>query len=167
MTAPVDLYDLSREGLAELVTGWGHKAFRAKQVWHWIHDKGATRFDDMANLPSALRAQLAEHATLGTLQVATEQTSKDGTVKRLYRLSDGQLIEAVLMPYRDGRRTACISSQAGCAMGCVFCATGQMGFARHLSATEIFEQAKRYSDCLLYTSPSPRDVEESRMPSSA
>ena len=69
------------------------------------------------------------------------QVSKDGTVKRAYALPDGQLIESVLMPYKDGRNTACISSQAGCGMGCVFCATGQMGFARHLKSAEIFEQA--------------------------
>jgi 23S rRNA (adenine2503-C2)-methyltransferase len=79
------------------------------------------------------------------LETTTEKKSRDGTVKRLYRLPDGQLIEAVLMPYDDDRRTACISTQAGCAMGCVFCATGQMGFARHLSASEIFEQAARFA----------------------
>jgi 23S rRNA (adenine2503-C2)-methyltransferase len=78
--------------------------------------------------------------------LVTEQVSKkDGTRKRLYRLPDGQLIESVLMPYDDDRRTACISTQAGCAMGCVFCATGQMGFARHLTPTEIFEQAMRFA----------------------
>lgn len=143
-----DLYSLSRTELTELIASWGHKPFRAKQVWHWVHDKGVRSFDEMSNLPKALRQQLAEHTSFGTLEVAAEQESRDGTVKRLYRLSDGQLIEAVLMPYRDGRRTACISSQAGCAMGCVFCATGQMGFARHLTATEIFEQAKRYADDL-------------------
>ena len=144
----VDLYSLDKDELASLLQEWGHKSFRAKQVWHWVHDKGVRSFDEMTNLPKALREQLAEHTSFGTLEVAAEQTSKDGTVKRLYRLSDGQLIESVLMPYRDGRRTACISSQAGCAMGCVFCATGQMGFARHLTATEIFEQAKRYADDL-------------------
>jgi 23S rRNA (adenine2503-C2)-methyltransferase len=85
---------------------------------------------------------------LGTLTVATEQASRDGTVKRLYRLHDGHLIESVLMKYTDGRRTACISSQAGCAMGCVFCATGQMGFGRHLTPTEIFEQVWRYDRAL-------------------
>jgi 23S rRNA (adenine2503-C2)-methyltransferase len=73
------------------------------------------------------------------------QVSKDGTVKRAYALPDGQLIESVLMPYKDGRNTACLSSQAGCGMGCVFCATGQMGFVRHLSAAEIFEQASRFA----------------------
>jgi 23S rRNA (adenine2503-C2)-methyltransferase len=99
----------------------------------------------MTNLPKSLRQRLAEETTLGTLDIAAEQSSKDGTTKRLYRLDDGQLIESVLMPYHDQRRTACISSQAGCALGCVFCATGQMGFARHLSATEIFEQALRFA----------------------
>ncbi len=142
----IDLYGLSQPELEDLLRGWGHQAFRAKQVWHWVHDKGVSSFEEMTNLPAQLRADLAEKSTLGTLEVATEQVSKDGTIKRLYRLSDGQLIESVLMPYRDGRRTACISSQAGCAMGCVFCATGQMGFARHLSTAEIFEQAKRYAD---------------------
>lgn len=144
----VDLYELDLDGLTELVVSWGHERFRAKQIWGWVHDKGVSGFDEMVNLPAPLRARLTADTILGTLAVAAEQVSKDGTVKRLYRLTDGQLIEAVLMPYADGRRTACISSQAGCAMGCVFCATGQMGFARHLTETEIFEQAKRFSDDL-------------------
>ena len=95
----------------------------------------------MTNLPAGLRARLAEETVLGTLALEAEQVSHDGTIKRLYHLHDDQLIESVLMEYDDERRTACISTQAGCAMGCVFCATGQMGFARHLSAAEIFEQA--------------------------
>ncbi|CAN0314724.1 unnamed protein product [Phaeothamnion confervicola] len=95
----------------------------------------------MTNLPKDLRAQLDAHTTVGSLTLAAEQVSRDGTRKRAYRLRDGQVIESVLMPYSDGRRTACISSQAGCAMGCVFCATGQMGFARQLTSSEIFEQA--------------------------
>ena len=99
----------------------------------------------MGNLPKALRARLASEAVAGTLQVDTEQQSRDGTRKRLYRLPDGQLIESVLMRYDTGRNTACISSQAGCAMACAFCATGQMGFARHLTAGEIFEQAWIYA----------------------
>ena len=78
------------------------------------------------------------------LRVTCPKVSRDGTVKRAYQLEDGQLIESVLMPYRDGRQTACISSQAGCSMGCVFCATGQMGFARQLTADEIFEQTQRF-----------------------
>ena len=85
------------------------------------------------------------HLSIGSLSVAIEQVSKDGTRKRAYVLDDGQLVESVLMPYNDGRRTACISSQAGCGMGCTFCATGQMGFVRHLTATEIFEQAQTFA----------------------
>lgn len=139
--APTDLLSLSPEGLAELITGLGHKPFRAKQLRRWLYERGAASIDDMTDLPKSLRAQLAATSTLGTLSVATEQRSVDGTVKRLYRLHDGHLIETVLMRYRDGRNTACISSQAGCAMGCVFCATGQMGFARHLTVAEIVEQA--------------------------
>lgn len=81
--------------------------------------------------------------------MCTGQVSRDGTIKRAYELGDGQLIESVLMPYDDGRHTACISSQAGCSMGCVFCATGQMGFSRQLSANEIFEQASRFHAELL------------------
>lgn len=141
----VDLYGLTEEALAELLATWGHKPFRARQIRSWLYDKGATSLDEMTDLPKDLRARLAEQTTLGVLQVATEQQSKDGTLKRLYRLHDGQLIESVLMPYHTVRRTACISSQAGCAMGCVFCATGQMGFVRHLTADEIFEQAQRFS----------------------
>ena len=100
----------------------------------------------MTNLPGPLRDRLAAETRIGGMEQAAEQLSSDGqTVKRLFRLPDGQLIESVLMEYDDGRRTACISTQAGCAMGCVFCATGQMGFARHLTAGEIVEQALHFA----------------------
>lgn len=112
----------------------------------------------MVNLPKKLRDDLQRFSYQtttkndstdgGALQVAAEAVSTDGTIKRAYRLWDGQLIESVLMPYQDGRNTACISSQAGCAMGCVFCATGQMGFARQLTPEEILEQVSRYSTLL-------------------
>ncbi len=141
----VNLYDLSLQDLEALVTSLGDKRFRAKQIHRWLYDAGVTSIEEMTDLPKGLRERLMEQATLGTMTVATEQVSQDGTVKRLYKLHDGKLIESVLMPYRTQRRTACISSQAGCAMGCVFCATGQMGFDRQLTATEIFEQAQRYS----------------------
>lgn len=141
----IDLYDLSRPDLDALLASWGEPGFRANQLWAWLYEQRVTSFAAMTNLPAALRDRLSAEATLGTLRAATEQVSRDGTVKRVYRLSDGQLVESVLMPYADNRRTACISSQAGCAMGCVFCATGQMGFARHLSATEIFVQAARFA----------------------
>jgi 23S rRNA (adenine2503-C2)-methyltransferase len=148
MTASVDLLALSEAELAAWLSERGQKAFRARQIRRWLYQKGASTVEDMTDLPRALRQELSSDMALGTLTVATEQASRDGTVKRLYRLHDGHLIESVLMKYTDGRRTACISSQAGCAMGCVFCATGQMGFGRHLTPTEIFEQVWRYDRAL-------------------
>jgi 23S rRNA (adenine2503-C2)-methyltransferase len=143
-----NLYELTLDQLTALFQQWGEPRFRAKQVWDWLYTNPVDSFDRMANLPKPLRERLAAETTLGALEIVTERSSRDGTVKRLYRLPDGQLIESVLMPYDDDRRTACISTQAGCAMGCVFCATGQMGFARHLTAAEIVEQAVRYAALL-------------------
>ncbi len=137
----VDLYGLDKAGLEALLAAWGEPAFRARQIWDWLYVRRALDFDAMTNLPKGLRDRLAAETLLGVLELDAEQESADGTIKRLYRLHDGQLIESVLMEYDDDRRTACISTQAGCAMGCVFCATGQMGFARHLTTDEIFEQA--------------------------
>ena len=145
MTDRLNLYSLSLESLKTLMKEWGEPAYRAKQIHEWLYDHRVRDIDAMTNLPSALRERLQQETQLGTLTLVTEQRSGDGTIKRLHRLPDGQLIEAVLMPYDDDRRTACISTQAGCAMGCVFCATGQMGFARHLSADEIFEQALAFA----------------------
>ena len=156
----LNLHTITLEEIQELVVSWGHPKFRGKQIYGWIRDKGVTNPNEMNNLPKALRATLVEFTTRensengensgdaggGALQLAFEAVSKDGTRKRAYELRDGQLIESVLMgPYEDGRYTACISSQAGCAMGCVFCATGQMGFARQLSSDEIFEQVSRFA----------------------
>jgi 23S rRNA (adenine2503-C2)-methyltransferase len=141
MSEKINLYDLTQAELADLLANWKQPKFRAKQVWGWLYDQRVDTFDAMTNLPKDLRERLAEETTLGALSFVTEQRSSDGTVKRLYALPDGKMIEAVLMVYDDGRRTACISTQAGCAMGCVFCATGQMGFYRNLTVTEIFEQA--------------------------
>ncbi len=143
-----NLYQLSVDELKADLKERGLPAFRAKQIWSWVYEKGARSFDEMSNLPKALRQSLQESYGFGELQVDTEQCSADGTIKRLYRLTDGRLIESVLMPYADGRRTACISSQVGCAMGCVFCATGQMGFVRQLKPHEIFEQAMHFA-CIL------------------
>jgi 23S rRNA (adenine2503-C2)-methyltransferase len=144
----INLYDLTKDEMTALLQSWGEPKFRANQLWDWIYERHATTFDAMSNLPLALRERLTNETTLGTLEMAAEQRSKDGTVKRLYKLPDGQLIESVLMAYDDDRRTACISTQAGCAMGCVFCATGQMGFARHLNDAEIVEQAVRFAQVL-------------------
>lgn len=137
----VNLYALSQSELKQFVTDTlGEKSFRAKQIWEWLYIKFASDFDEMTNLSLALRKKLAEHAVLGTLSVALKQHSSDGqTTKYLFKMADGQLIETVLMGY-ETRNTACISTQAGCAMGCVFCATGQMGFYRNLTSSEILEQ---------------------------
>src|SRR5690606_9931701 len=128
-----------------LLEGWGEKRFRAGQIRRWLYERGAASVDEMTDLPKALRDRLRAETTLGSITLATEQSSKDGTRKRLYRMADGQMVESVLMPYEDGRKTACISTQAGCAMACAFCATGQMGLARHLKAHEIVEQALRFA----------------------
>ena len=137
----VNLYELSRDELEAFIVDLGEERYRARQIWDWMYRRRVDRFEAMSNLPGATIARLLERAKLGRLEMVARQRSRDGTEKRLYQLHDGQLIEAVLMPYDDDRLTACISSQVGCAMGCVFCATGQMGFGRNLGASEIFEQA--------------------------
>ncbi len=140
-----NLYDLTQAEITNLLAEWGEPKFRATQLWEWLYEKRVDTFDAMSNLPARLRERLNAETQMGVLTLVTQQVSRDGTTKCLYRLPDGQTIESVLMLYDDDRRTACISTQAGCAMGCVFCATGQMGFGRHLSAVEIFEQAMRFA----------------------
>ncbi|MCB9698272.1 MAG: 23S rRNA (adenine(2503)-C(2))-methyltransferase RlmN [Alphaproteobacteria bacterium] len=140
-----DLWALDEAELTALLKRWGQPAFRARQIRGWLYDRGAVDVAAMTDLPKGLREQLAAEARVGSGEVVAEQVSKDGTRKRLLRFPDGQTVESVLMPYEDGRRTACISTQAGCAMGCVFCATGQMGLSRHLRSDEIVEQALRFA----------------------
>ena len=113
----VNLLTLPLPELETIIKSWGFPAFRARQINNWIFNQGVTDIDDMSDLPKKLRAVLKERATIGSLHLEIEQVSNDGTRKRAYKLHDGQMIESVLMPYEDGRRTACISSQAGCAMG--------------------------------------------------
>ena len=131
--------DLLGTTLAEL----GQPAYRAGQVWEWAA-RGAASYDEMTNLPAALREGLAAHVPFSTLKVETEARSKDGTVKTLFRTADGHAVEAVLMRYRDGRRSICVSSQSGCPLTCTFCATGKMRFARNLTASEILDQALHF-----------------------
>ena len=129
-------YDATREDLADLLTG--EPTFRVKQVWDGLHQRVLSP-EAMTELPAPLRARLAD-ALPPALTPSLESVSRDGeTVKWLWTLDDGALVETVLMHYRD-RSTVCVSSQAGCAMGCGFCATGQAGFERHLSTGEIVEQ---------------------------
>ena len=136
---PTLRYDPSREELAELLDG--EPRYRLDQVWDGIHERGE-EIDDLTNVPKALRARLAEALPLA-LTPEVESISDDGaTVKWLWKLHDDHRIETVLMHY-DDRTTVCVSSQAGCAMACGFCATGQSGFDRHLSVGEIVEQIVR------------------------
>jgi len=121
----------------------GEPPFRAKQVWEWTA-RGATGYAAMTNLPRTLREELASVVPFSTLAVETERESRDGTVKTLFRTADGHPVEAVLMRYRDGRRSLCLSSQSGCPLTCTFCATGAMTFGRNLTASEIIDQALHF-----------------------
>ncbi len=139
------LYELNLEELTQIITGLGEPAFRARQIWQWLYQHYATDFDEMTNLSKSLRQKLGETAVIPILPVAFSQHSSDGQTKKvLFQLADGQTIETVLMRY-EKRRTLCISTQAGCAMGCVFCATGQMGFFRNLSTGEIVGQVLHFA----------------------
>ncbi len=118
-------------------------AYRARQVWEWTA-RGACSYAEMTNLPIAARTLLEEHAPFSTLTLAHEAKSADGTVKALFHTHEGHPLEAVLMRYRDGRRSVCISSQSGCPLTCTFCATGQMQFRRNLTEWEILDQALHF-----------------------
>lgn len=144
----VNLYNLDLAEMEEFVQSLGEPGFRARQLWNWLYHHYAANFEEMTSLPKRLREQLAEKATLAIGDIATSQESSDHrTQKVLFRLHDGQYIETVLMRY-DRRRTLCISTQAGCAMGCVFCATGQMGFFRNLTVAEIVAQVMYFARVL-------------------
>jgi 23S rRNA (adenine2503-C2)-methyltransferase len=137
---PINLYDLSRAGLAGLLAGWGYSDHHAGLVWSNLYRGLATGPEAIAGLRADLRQRLQKESVVGTLPVLSFIDSADGhTRKFLLGLTDGEAIETVLMYFR-GRATACVSTQAGCAMGCVFCATGQMGFRRHLTPGEIVAQ---------------------------
>jgi 23S rRNA (adenine2503-C2)-methyltransferase len=121
----------------------GEPGFRARQVWAWTA-RGAHGYDAMTDVPAALRSSLAESVPFSSLAVERESRSRDGTVKTLFRTHDGHPVEAVLMRYRDGRRSVCVSSQSGCPLTCSFCATGAMRFRRNLSPSEIVDQALHF-----------------------
>jgi 23S rRNA (adenine2503-C2)-methyltransferase len=142
------LLDLTYEQLKEFVTSWGEPVYRADQIWGWLYRSLATDFREMTNLPQGLRERLAEATLLQTMKPLEERLSADGlTRKVLFALRDDQTIESVLMHYEQ-RHTACISTQVGCALGCVFCATGQSGLVRNLTAGEIVEQVLHFAHSL-------------------
>ncbi|MBP6896941.1 MAG: 23S rRNA (adenine(2503)-C(2))-methyltransferase RlmN [Gammaproteobacteria bacterium] len=138
MTA-TNLLDLDLEGLAAFCEGLGEKRFRATQLFRWIHQRGASDFEQMSDLAKSLRGKLAGCATVTGLPVLTQQESADGTIKWLFDVGNGDAVEAVFIP-EDDRGTLCVSSQAGCAVGCRFCSTGHQGFSRNLSTGEIVAQ---------------------------
>jgi 23S rRNA (adenine2503-C2)-methyltransferase len=121
----------------------GEASYRVAQVWEWVA-RGAASYDEMTNLPARTRVLLSEQVPFSTLEVVHEAVSRDGTVKALFHTHEGHPVEAVLMRYRDGRRSVCISSQSGCPLTCTFCATGQMRFRRNLSQWEILDQALHF-----------------------
>ena len=135
----VNLLDFDLEGLAVFCEGLGEKRFRATQLFRWIHQRGMSNFDDMSDLAKSLREKLKVHAHVAALPILSQQFSKDGTIKWLFNVGSGDAVEAVFIP-EDDRGTLCVSSQAGCAVGCRFCSTGHQGFSRNLSTAEILAQ---------------------------
>jgi 23S rRNA (adenine2503-C2)-methyltransferase len=136
---PVNLLDFDLDGLAAWCEGVGEKRFRAVQLFRWIHQKGASDFAQMSDLAKSLRGKLAGAAEVRGLVPISEQRSADGTVKWLFDVGGGNAVESVFIPEED-RGTLCISSQAGCAVGCRFCSTGHQGFSRNLGTGEIVAQ---------------------------
>ena len=135
----VDIASLSFEGLTEFVAAQGEKAFRAKQLFRWLHQRGAVTFDEMTDLSKDLRAKVKHVAQIVTVTKDLEQRSIDGTIKYRFKTADGKLIESVYMPSPE-RKTLCVSTQVGCAMGCRFCATATLGLLRNLTPSEIVGQ---------------------------
>ncbi len=134
-----NLLDFDLEGLAAFCETLGEKRFRATQLFRWIHQRGASGFDQMTDLAKSLRGKLQTAARIEGLPVITQQESSDGTIKWLFDVGQGNAVEAVFIP-EDDRGTLCVSSQAGCAVGCRFCSTGHQGFARNLTTGEIIAQ---------------------------
>ncbi len=135
----VNLLDFDLEGLAAFCEGLGEKRFRAVQLYRWIHQKGQADFEQMSDLAKSLRGKLAGAAEVRGLPLISEHVSADGTTKWLFDVGDGNAVETVFIPEAD-RGTLCVSSQAGCAVGCRFCSTGHQGFSRNLSTGEIVAQ---------------------------
>ena len=155
---PVPLRDLRSLGFDEtvaLAVSLGAPKFRGEQIWRWVHGRMVDSIDEMTNLPKDLRAKLAEIATVGTLEVAEIQTSRDGTRKLRLTTRDGKSIESVIIP--DGEKTTqCISSQVGCAIDCQFCATAKLGLSRNLEPGEIVDQVYRARKLLAEVDPGRR-----------
>jgi 23S rRNA (adenine2503-C2)-methyltransferase len=129
--------------LDERLAAEGEPRFRSRQVWEWAA-RGAASYEEMTNLPVELRRRLADAVPFSSLRVVRTALARDGTEKALFETADGRPLEAVLMRYRDGRRSLCLSSQSGCPLTCTFCATGSMKFGRNLTTSEILDQALHF-----------------------
>ncbi len=140
-TKPV-LIGKTQQSLREILQEMGQPAYRANQIYKWVHHHQVKSFDEMSNLPKTLRAELAEKFHLGNLTMATREVSTDGTIKYLWKTTGNHFMESVFIP-EERRNTICISSQVGCALGCAFCATAKMGFLVNLTCSEIVEQVIR------------------------
>jgi 23S rRNA (adenine2503-C2)-methyltransferase len=142
-SAGATLADVDQERLREELAATGEPGYRIGQVWQWAA-RGAGGYAEMTNLPKALRERLEAEVPFSTLSLRDQARAADGTVKALFQTCDGRPLEAVLMVYRDGRRSICVSSQSGCPLTCTFCATGRMRFGRNLTAAEIVDQALHF-----------------------
>lgn len=140
-----DIRDLSYPKLQALFEEMGEKAFRAKQLFQWLHKERAQSFDEITNLSKSLRAKMAEDFSIGRVKVAEEQVSEDRTIKSAFQLADGPVVEGVLIP-TSKRMTACISSQVGCSLSCAFCATGRLKRMRNIKGYEIYDQVALIAD---------------------
>jgi 23S rRNA (adenine2503-C2)-methyltransferase len=157
-TNTINLYDLSRQEMGELLSAWGYSDYYATKLWYALYRQQVTNLDEIIGIRPDLLAHLKVETYLDMIPVQVTADSSDGfTRKILLRLQDNQTIETVLMTFK-GRATACISTQAGCAMGCIFCATGQMGFMRHLTAGEIVAQILHVSRILRHRGQNLRNV---------
>ena len=139
MAPPVNLLDFDLDALTAWCASQGEKRFRAVQLFRWVHQKGESDFARMSDLAKSLRDKLAASAELRPLKILSEQASADGTIKWLFDVGGGDAVETVFIP-EDDRGTLCVSSQAGCAVGCRFCSTGHQGFSRNLTTGEILAQ---------------------------
>lgn len=143
MNAKQDIKSLSHKELEELIVDLGYPKYRAKQIEEWLYVRDCEFISEMNNIPKALRSALEELFFVGSLKLITKQVSSDGTRKYLFRLPNGACVETVGIPSHDGSRlTVCFSSQAGCPMGCAFCATGRAGFTCNISSGEMYDQVK-------------------------
>jgi len=144
--APIELKGMSQEELMAFARSLGEPDFRGRQLAHWIYQEGVSTFEEMTDLPSALRARLADAARITSLLPGTIVHADEGdTLKYLFQLNDGASVETVFMRYEDGRRSVCVSTQVGCGMGCTFCATGLAGLTRNLTTGEIVDQVIQIS----------------------